>query len=169
MHIRRLTPADSLVFQALRLASLRDEPTAFGSSYEEEQAYPLSRFEAWLALKPDCGPFGAFEDETLAGFVFLGREDKAKLAHKAVILGMYVAPQFRRRGLGRALLSAALSLAASIPKTRQVNLCVNADNTAAVRLYESAGFKAFGREPGALRINDVLHDELHMCLRLIGD
>ena len=69
--------------------------------------------------------------------------------------------------MGRELLSAALSLAESIPEIRQVNLSVNTDNTNAVQLYESAGFKAFGREPGALLIDDVLHDEIHMCLRLI--
>lgn len=166
MEIRRLIPADVSVFQALRLASLLEEPAAFGSSYEEEKDYPISKYENWLVVNADRGPFGAFEDETLAGFVFLGREDKKKLAHKAVILAMYVAPQFRGRGTGRALLTAALSLAGSIPEIRQVNLSVNADNAPAVQLYESAGFKAFGREPGALLIDDVLHDEIHMCLSL---
>jgi len=36
----------------------------------------------------------------------------------------------------------------------------------AVRLYESVGFTTYGREPGGMRIADVLHDERHMSLRL---
>ena len=34
------------------------------------------------------------------------------------------------------------------------------------RLYESLGFRAFGREPGSMQINGEFHDEIHMYLRL---
>lgn len=36
VRIRRLTPADAAAFQALRLAGLQREPSAFGSSFEME-------------------------------------------------------------------------------------------------------------------------------------
>jgi ribosomal protein S18 acetylase RimI-like enzyme len=166
MHIRRLTPADASAFQALRLVALKEEPSAFGSSYEEEKDFPASKIEDRLAVKPDRGPFGAFENDTLVGVVALGRESMNKLAHKALIWGMYVIPKARGRGIGRSLLLEALSLARSVPEVQQVNLCVNASNTEAIRLYESVGFKVFGREPGAMFINGELHDEVHMYLRL---
>ena len=166
MHIRRLTPADATSFQALRLAALQDTPTAFGSSFEEERYFPASTIKGRLAIKPDRGPFGAFEGETLVGLVALGRESMKKLAHKALIWGMYVKPDHRGKGIGKALLVEALPLARSVPELRQVNLCVNAGNAEAIHLYQSAGFKVFGREPGAMRINGELHDELHMYLRL---
>jgi ribosomal protein S18 acetylase RimI-like enzyme len=166
MHIRRLTPADANAFQALRLAALKDTPSAFGSSYEEEKDFAVSTIEGRLAEKPDRGPFGAFEGEDLVGLVALGRENMNKLAHKALIWGMYVKPEARGKGIGRALLLEALSLARAVPEVRQVNLCVNASNANAIRLYESAGFKAFGREPGAMLVDGELHDELHMYLRL---
>ena len=38
MQIRELVPDDAKVFQALRLAALRECPSAFASSYEEEHA-----------------------------------------------------------------------------------------------------------------------------------
>jgi RimJ/RimL family protein N-acetyltransferase len=167
MQIRRLTPADASIFQALRLAALQDMPSAFGSSYEEEKDFAASTIEGRLAVKPDRGPFGAFENEELVGLVALGRENMRKLAHKALIWGMYVKPEARGKGIARALLQEALSLARSVPEVRQVNLCVNASNEVAIRLYESAGFEAFGREPGAMFINGQLHDEVHMYLRLI--
>ena len=104
----------------------------------------------------------------MVGLVALGRENMAKLAHKAMIWGMYVSPEAREKGFGRALLLEALSLAKSVPGILQVNLCVNATNTPAIRLYESVGFKPFGHESGAMLINDVLHDEIHMCRHLRG-
>ena len=166
MHVRRLTPEDAAAFQALRLRALQDTPAAFGSSVEEEQNFPASVIESRLAYKPDRGPFGAFEDQELVGLVALGRESMKKLAHKALVWGMYVKPEHRCKGIGKALLLEALSLARSVPEVAQVNLSVNASNVSAIRLYESVGFKAFGREPGAMCINGELHDELHMYLRL---
>jgi RimJ/RimL family protein N-acetyltransferase len=166
MEIRRLNPSDAQIFKQFRLAALIEEPAAFGSSYEEEKDFADAVIENRLAIRPDRGPFGAFENDTLVGLVALGRETMSKLSHKALIWGMYVTPEMRCKGIGRALLLEALSLAKSVPEILQVNLCVNAGNINAIRLYESVGFKEFGREPGAMRINGQLHDELHMYLRL---
>lgn len=166
VHIRRLTPADAAVFQAFRLAALLEAPAAFGSSHEEERELSRSVIEDRLAVKPDRGPFGAFENDELVGLVALGRESMHKLAHKALIWGMYVAPEARGKGIGRALLLEALSLARSVAGILQVNLRVNASNEGAIRLYESVGFKTFGHEPGAMLVDGELHDELHMCLPL---
>lgn len=166
MQVRRLTPADAAQFQALRLAGLKDEPLSFASSYEEERDLPASKIEDRLAIKPDSGIFGAFEGEVLVGLVALAREDMKKLSHKALIWGMYVKPAFRGRGMARALILEALSLARTVPELRQVNLCVNARNISAIQLYQSMGFKAFGHEPGSMLVNGELQDEIHMCLRL---
>ncbi len=64
------------------------------------------------------------------------------------------------------LLQAALSFASSMEGLRQLTLSVTADNGAAVALYESAGFRVFGREPDALLVDEVLHDEMHMVYRV---
>jgi len=165
MQLRRLNPSDSNAYQELRLAALRDVPSAFGSSYEEEKDFTASTLEGRLQLKPDRGIFGAFEAAKLVGLVGLGREDRRKFEHKALLWGMYVTPQARGKGIGRALLLEALALARSVPAIRQVNLSVNAGNAPAIQLYESVGFKKFGFEPGAMLIDGELHDEMQMCLR----
>jgi ribosomal protein S18 acetylase RimI-like enzyme len=166
MQVRRLTPQDAAEFQALRLFGLQDTPSAFASSYEEEVLFPESTIVGRLAVKPDRGPFGAFEGEILVGLVALGREGMNKLSHKAMVWGMYVRPEYRGKGVGRALLLEALNQARSVPGVTQVNLGVNANNKSAIRLYESVGFKSYGHESRALLINGEFHDELHMCLRL---
>ena len=159
--IRRLVPADAPALQALRLFALRDCPSAFSSSYEEESGMPLATVEGWLA--PDSGRivFGAFES-ALAGMVVLGRESAAKLRHKAAIRGMYVAPEHRGKGFGRQLMAAAMASAGAMEGVRQINLIVTAGNDAAYALYRSLGFNEYGREPGALMVNSKLYDDIYM-------
>ena len=164
MHVRRLTPSDSAALQALRLAALRDAPSAFHASHEEERDLPISATEDLLKTSTDRGIFGAFEDTILVGIVGLGRDSRRKLKHKAIIWSMYVSPGARRKGVGRALLAEALEFARSMPALRQANLGVTAGNIPAIRLYESMGFKVFGVEPDAILVDGTLHDELHMTL-----
>jgi ribosomal protein S18 acetylase RimI-like enzyme len=169
MNIRQLTPQDAADFQRLRLLGLREEPSAFASSYEEEKDRPLSAIETQLAPSPDHAIFGAFAGNALVGVVALGREGMHKLAHKGYIWGMFVAASVRQQGVGRLLMLETISMARTAPGLRQLNLGVNANNTAAIWLYESLGFKAFGREAGAMLIAGTLHDEVHMSLRLNAD
>lgn len=165
--IRRLTPADAAAFQALRLAGLQREPSAFGSSFEEERDEALDAVAQRLAPSPDSAVFGGFDAAgALLGLVGLGRERMLKLRHKGIIWGMVVTPEARRRGLGRALMQAAIAAAREVPGLLQLNLCVNAHNTAALQLYQAQGFVPFGREPAAILVDGVLHEEVLMALRL---
>lgn len=162
MLIRRLVPSDAAAFQALRLAALRDCPSAFSSSYEEECDTPLAVIEARLA--PDSGRdlFGAFDGAALGGIVGVGREQGRKLRHKASIRAMYVVPGLRGEGAGRQLFEHALAFAAAMDGVRQVTLSVTADNTAALALYASRGFEVYGREPDAMFIDGIFFDSIEM-------
>lgn len=166
MELRTIGPDDAAAFKALRLAALRECPTAFSSSYEEECDIPLAEAAQRLAPNRDRAIFGAFEGDELVATVGLQREAGRKLAHKAIIWGVYVAPSFRERGIGRKLLERALAHATTMPDLLQVTLGVNTTNTAAIALYESVGFEQFGLERGFLRVDGVLYDELHLMLRL---
>ncbi|SOY49343.1 Acetyltransferase [Cupriavidus taiwanensis] len=162
MEIRLLTPADAAAFQALRLQGLAEAPEAFAASLEEEQDRPLEAVAGRLAASEGKAVFGAFDGEALAGVVGVMREENAKHRHKAFIWGMYVAPGWRDRKLGRALMDRAMAQAAAMPGVRQVTLCVNAGSTGAVRLYESLGFVRTGLEPDALYVAPHFHDKLDM-------
>jgi ribosomal protein S18 acetylase RimI-like enzyme len=160
--VRKLTGADAAAFQSLRLLGLREFPSAFASSYEEECDLALPSIAERLEPRNDRAVFGAFLDQLLAGIVGLRRETPRKLAHKAYIWGMYVAPGGRRRGIGRELIAHALASASSELRVRQVNLGVNARNEAALAMYREMGFTEFGREPCFMLVDGVAHDEIQM-------
>jgi ribosomal protein S18 acetylase RimI-like enzyme len=166
MHIRRLLPADAGAFQTLRLAGLRQSPSAFGSSYEEERDTTLETIAGRLGERM---LFGAFDGAVLAGIVAVGRESAAvgresavKLRHKAFIRAMVVADAWRGKGVGKLLLEHALDIAAAMEGVRQVTLDVTAGNVPAIRLYESVGFRIYGTEPCALFADGVYHDTVLM-------
>lgn len=81
---------------------------------------------------------------------------------------MYVFPDPRSRGVGRALVSRALDIAGGELGVRSVRPGVNTRNTAAVALYQSMGFQAYGTEIGFLRIGGELHDE-YLMSKVVGD
>ena len=165
MHIRKLLPDDVQQYRAVRLRALRDEPSAFGSSLDEEADRPLQFFAAQLAPGSERELIGAFEGDTLVGIVGITREEGAKEMHRAFLRSMFVAPQSRGQGIGKQLLANALCAVDAMPGVRQVTLAVTAGNTAALALYEAAGFRPYGRAPEALFVQGAYHDEILMVLR----
>ncbi|WP_025599257.1 GNAT family N-acetyltransferase [Burkholderia sp. WSM2230] len=165
MLVRQLTPSDATSFQTLRLAGLKETPTSFASSYEEEVHRSLDEIAKQLAARDDRGVFGAFEGARLIGMVGLGRENLTKLRHKAFLWGVYVAADKRGYGVSRILLSEAIRFAQSVPDIAQIHLSVNASNDAAIRLYSSLGFQQFALEPASMIVEGRLYDEVHMSLR----
>ncbi|WP_205959667.1 GNAT family N-acetyltransferase [Ramlibacter humi] len=161
MLIRRLQPEDALAYRELRLRALREHPEAFTSSWEEDSAKPPEASRQRLA-STNTMFWGAFDDAgMLAGMVGLERLPRAKERHKGHVVGMYVAPEAAGRGAGRALLQALLDEAIAGGLTDLV-LTVTEGNGAAQRLYEKAGFRAFGTEPRAIVVDGRAHGKVHM-------
>ena len=141
---------------------LRLHPTSFGSSYEEEAAWPLQRFQAWL---DEQAVFAAEVDGALAGLIALRPFATAKFRHKGVLWCMFVREAARGRGLATALIEALLGEART-QGLEQVLLTVSAGNPAE-RLYQRLGFEVFGREPRALKHDGRYLDEVQM-VRFLG-
>lgn len=165
MNIRLLSTNDSNAYRTLRLMALQKHPSAFASSYEEEKdrsaAFYGERFQS-----EDSFTFGAFEGEKLIGSVTLLKETKLKLKHRALIVAMYVSEECRRNGVGKALIAAALEKAKEIDGIEQIYLAVESTNEPAKNLYSSFGFKVFGKDTRAMKIDDTYYDEDHMVLFL---
>jgi RimJ/RimL family protein N-acetyltransferase len=167
--VRLLTEADAAAFQSLRLQGLLECPAAFASSHAEEAGEAIAAVAERLQPDGVFGVYGAFDEAGgLVGVAGLGRERMRRLAHKAVLWGMYVAPSARRLGVARRIVSHLLQQAAGEPGLRQVNLGVLASNGPALALYSAFGFVAWGHEPAAAWDEQGPHDETWMVCVLPG-
>ena len=105
------------------------------------------------------GMLVAEDDGEIVRYVAVGRATRLESnRHVADIRGLAVAPDHQGRGLGRALVQAALD-AARERGARKVTLRVLAPNTAARALYESCGFVVEG----------VRRDEFFLDGRYVDD
>ena len=164
MEVRRLTLDDAAAYRALRLRSFREHPEAFTTSYEELERQSLAETEKRMAA-PNIKFWGAFDGDRLRGYVGLDRETRAKCRHKATLVGMYVEPEAAGQGIGRALVDALLAEARA-DQLELIVLTVTDGNDKAASLYERCGFKSFGVEPHAIKVNGRGFGKNHMYLLL---
>jgi len=168
MNIRQLDAADADAYQRLRLRALHESPAAFSASYEDEVDRSIDEVARRIRPAEDGSVrmLGVFEADRLVGFVAVVHPQRRKLRHGAALAGMYIVPESRRLGFGRALLEAAIECVRAIGGVRQIKLGVNAANVAAKALYRRAGFEIYGLEPDVLRIGGEFYDETLYVLRL---
>jgi ribosomal protein S18 acetylase RimI-like enzyme len=163
----RLGPRDAERYARLRLCMLADAPWAFAASPEDDFAIDLARLtdllreeqNAIVAIEAD----GSSELVAAAGIM---RMKRTKSSHRARLWGVFVAPQCRGRGMGRAVAGAAIDLARSWPGVDFVDLGVSERAVEAHQLYASLGFEAWGREPETTQVAGRRYDEIYMSRRL---
>ncbi len=145
---------------------LLDSPWSFGSSPGHDRMGEAGTVREWLAGAAGV-IMGGFDDRSgsLVSVAGAMREAGLKRSHIAIIWGVYTTPEFRGRGLERAVVSAAVGAARAWPGIAQVQLSVSERSAAARALYESLGFVAWGTEPDSLRIDGRGVTEVHMTLR----
>jgi ribosomal protein S18 acetylase RimI-like enzyme len=163
---------DLLAYKALRDAMLAGHPEAFTSDAETESQRDLASYRSRLAEGSGGGTLFtllALDNGRVIGALTCEREPRRKVQHIAHLVGMMVADTHRGRGIGRALLAAAIARLQATAGLAQVTLSVTTSNRAAVGLYESFGFTRYGRLPDAIRLPDGRKlDKDLMVLRLQG-
>jgi RimJ/RimL family protein N-acetyltransferase len=167
MHVALLKALDATQYRKLMLQAYELAADAFTSTAEERAAEPEA---FWVKRIADpsgmSAAFGAFEGQELVGTVALEFSAKPKTKHKALLIGMYVSPEARGTGAGRALLQAAVTYAQARAGTLQLTLTVTEGNAPAANLYTSAGFQSFGIEPMAILMPVGYKPKVHMWLSL---
>jgi ribosomal protein S18 acetylase RimI-like enzyme len=168
MNISMLQQDDVHSFWRLRLQALRNQPRAFGSSYEDAKDIPIEVVRERLISADNNFVVGAFtEAEVLVGMVGFKQEPSKKMSHKGLVWGMYVDEQYQGRGIGKLLITEMLTMVYKLQEIEQINLMVVVDNIAAKRLYESAGFITYGTEINAMKLDeDTYVDDELMVKRL---
>jgi GNAT superfamily N-acetyltransferase len=138
--VRRVEPDDWQAYREVRLAALRDAPTAFGSTYEQARELPEAEWRrrlgsgvGFLVYAPDGRPIG------IAGG-YVNPENGLP-----GLLAMWVGPSARGQGVAAELVEAVAGWAKGTGADR-IQLWVTETNDTARRLYERLGFTYNGEQ-----------------------
>jgi L-amino acid N-acyltransferase YncA len=167
MVLRPLLATDAEAYQVLRLRSLQEHPEAFALALEDQQQTSLETVARRLE-QPSTERYilGAFEGETLIGILSFRRWDGLKIRHRASVGGMYVPPESRGRGVGKAPLDEAIERARAITGVEDLILAMTVGNDRARSLYLQAGFTPVAIDPRYIKVGEQYFDIEWMQLRL---
>lgn len=135
MRVLRSTEAHWQALRAVRLAALREAPTAFGVTHAQSSANTDDDWRAHAAGRKGVAFFLAVEGEAaigLAGGTF-GGDGVYQL------IAMWVHPDHRGCGIAAQLVAAVKAHAVAAGHARVV-LDVSPENAPAVRFYQKQGF-----------------------------
>ncbi len=167
LQIRALVEADLAAYKALRDHALAHHEEAFTSDALTEASRTVQSYRSRLGDLTDGGfTLGAWRGDRLVGAITCERDPRSKVRHIGHIVGTMVASDQQAQGVGRALLNALVARASADDELHQLTLSVTASNSAAVRLYESAGFARYGSLARAIRVGGRFLDKHLMQLNL---
>ena len=140
--IRRGVPDDWRASKELRLRALADSPAAFSSTLEREVEFDDG---VWRTRLERATTFFGVDGAGGGEFVgtVTGIADPHE-PHSREVVAMWVAPEWRGRGVGGALLDAVVEWARA-EGAASIALWVADGNDAARRLYERCGFVGTGQ------------------------
>ncbi len=167
LQTRTLVEADLVAYKALRDHALAHHEEAFTSDALTEASRTVQSYRSRLGDLIDGGfTLGAWRGDRLVGAITCERDPRSKVRHIGHIVGTMVASDQQAQGVGRALLNALVARASADDELHQLTLSVTASNSAAVRLYESAGFARYGSLARAIRVGGRFLDKHLMQLNL---
>ena len=167
IEVRRLTADDVAAMWTLRLAALESVPAAFAEAAEEHRRTSAEALAERLRSGTDENfVLGAFDGAELIGMTGFYRERRAKRRHTGGIRGVFVQASYRGKGLARALLTAVLAVARTLPGLVSIHLSVATTQQAARGMYVRLGFRPYGLEPRALLVGGEFVDEEHLIIEL---
>lgn len=167
VEVRSIQPEGAEAQLVFARAMFRSSPYVltlveeFDLTVEKEAEFIRDRLSA-----PNSIFLNAMHGDEIVGSLDLHGHAKRKIAHQA-LLGMGIAEAWRGRGVGDALMRAALAWATAHPAIEIVTLAVFAVNEPALRLYRKHGFVECGRLPRALKQRDGSeHENIEMYRRV---
>lgn len=151
-------------YKNLRLEALREEPQAYGSSYKDQKNSPDEEWQRWLENYRNGERnwmIFASDGQKLIGMMGAYQADSDVENNEANIIAVYVTKQARGKGVSKLLLKGLLTKLTKDTIIKKVKLAVNIDQVAAVKLYESFGFKVNGKDNMVLG-DGIAHEEYLM-------
>jgi GNAT superfamily N-acetyltransferase len=163
LQIRDITSAAISEYKVFFTAGLLNDEDNFRITPADDVNAPFPTNDA-----NDSFTLGAYVDNSLVGIVSFEREgsNREKLRHKGTLFRMYVAEEFRGKGVAKKLIEEIINRVRKVGDIEQIKLTVIATNANAKKLYEQFGFVTFGSEPGALKWKGKYFTEDQMMLKL---
>ena len=157
VEIRRLPTDRWRDFRSLRLKALKSDPSAYGSSFEEERSLAEKEWRRRIRSVT----FALCEDRPV-GMITCYFNNGIKTKHIAEIYGFYVEPDRRGEGIGARLFERALAASRRKKGIIKVSLAVNPEQRVAIRIYRKAGFVVTGRTEKELKVGRQYYGMLFM-------
>jgi GNAT superfamily N-acetyltransferase len=144
VEVRRVHAAEWKQLREVRLRALADAPEAFESTLEREAAFPEDVWRQRAQGASASANFIARADGVAVGMAaVIAEPDPGRVQ----LVGMWVDPQHRRRGVAQALIGHAVRWSRE-HQARELIAWVAESNTAARTLYACVGFRPEGgRQP----------------------
>jgi len=156
--IRSFEPED-----ARGVSALLGTPGAFEGTLQLPDVPVASRIEMLQRPEPAGCRLVAVAGETIAGMAGLHPVHPGLRRSHVRALGIFVAPCWQGRGVGRQLLQRLLAWADDWAGVLRVELNVHAQNERAIALYRSLGFVEEGRHRGYVLRDGAFVDALSMA------
>ncbi|MHB2037606.1 MAG: GNAT family N-acetyltransferase [Nitrososphaerales archaeon] len=155
--IRKLPRSRWKDYRNLRLEALKSDPSAFGSSFEEEVTLTEGEWKRRIQ-----NILFATSNDTPVGMIGCVFGDRLKAKHIAEIHGVYVSPGHRGEGIGTKMLGHALQMIRKNKRAVKAELWVNPEQLAAVKLYKKSGFVVSGKSKKSIKVGRMFFDMLLM-------
>ena len=163
--IRTLGPHEWRAYRALRLRALAESPDVFATTLAEAQERNDADWQRQVASGAEPRSQAALVAEIEAqrvGLAWCQLDDSNP--NRVHLFQMWVHPSFRRLGIARELLNAAIRWAATL-EAREIVLSVPSLQSAAVRLYTSTGFLPVGDPQPIKPGSELLAQTMQLDLR----
>jgi GNAT superfamily N-acetyltransferase len=161
VEVRRMRASEWRSLRSLRLEALQDSPLAYGSTHEREVQRPdgewLERAAAGAAADDEVA-FAAVTGDRWVGMARGYLE--LPVAH---LIAVYVTPDWRQRGIGRAVSLAVVAWARE-RGAGAVLLSVSDWNEGARQVYEAIGFVPTGTQKALPWNPSVTESEMRLDL-----
>jgi len=141
--VRNLLADEVDGYRDLRLRALLDSPAAFTATWDEESAMPES---AWAARVESSVSGASAVVVADTGEDLVGLAGGIPWGTRARVISVWVAPDWRRRGLAQRLVEKVCDWAVAVGYTEaQIETAIG--NSGPQRLYEELGFVPVVEEP----------------------
>ncbi len=158
--IKILTDNDASQFKQLMTEAYQNDPLTFLHEFNTPPEITNEEIHNLLNTENQNTNlvFGAFQDETLVGFLQLYHSQHITKKHKALIQSLYVTPQYRDESLAHQLIDAFIQYAKN-HGIENIMVSVASNNITAKVFFDKIGFEFLGLEEKARKINNHYIEE----------